>query len=130
MLKKLEINYYIDDTNFHKFGDNKYQEIYEKSKSYYEISLEVDNIYNYSLKDRLEVLLFDNLKEIYIINSLSDKNIRYIRKEELVGNVKYLIYLFISINKLNILSDKQYKILYISIEEIYKCLIGWLKSDK
>lgn len=65
-----------------------------------------------------------------IINSLSDKSLRYVKKEELIGKIKYLNYLFVSINKLNILSDKQYKILYISIEEIYKYLIGWLKSDK
>ena len=84
----------------------------------------------YSLKDRLENLLFDILRDMYIINSLSDKQIRYVRKEELVGNIKYLNYLFVSINKLSILSDKQYKVLYISIEEIYKYLIGWLKSDK
>ena len=57
MLKKLEINYYIDDANFHKFDDNKYQEIYEKSKSYYELSLEVDNIYNY---------LINNIERKYI----------------------------------------------------------------
>ena len=84
----------------------------------------------YSLKDILENLLFDILRDMYIINSLSDKQIRYVRKEELVGNIKYLNYLFVSINKLSILSDKQYKVLYISIEEIYKYLIGWLKSDK
>ena len=45
-LKKLEINYYIDDTIFYKFDNNKYQEIYEKSKTYYELSLEIENIYN------------------------------------------------------------------------------------
>lgn len=56
-LKKLEVDYYIDDTNFHKFDDNKYQEIYEKSKSYYELSLEVDNIYNY---------LMNNIERKYI----------------------------------------------------------------
>ena len=56
-LKKLEINYYIDDTNFYEFDDNKYQEIYENSKTYYELSLEVDNIYNY---------LMNNIERKYI----------------------------------------------------------------
>lgn len=56
-LKKLEINYYIDDANFYKFADNKYQEIYEKSKTYYELSLEIDNIYNY---------LMNNIERKYI----------------------------------------------------------------
>ena len=56
-LKKLKINYYIDDTNFYEFEDNKYQEIYEKSKTYYELSLEIDNIYNY---------LMNNIERKYI----------------------------------------------------------------
>lgn len=105
---------------------NKYKMLIEKYSNY----LLVFPKKYYSLKDRLEDLLFDNLKEMYIINSLTDKNLRHIRKEELIGNIKYLNYLFVSINKLNILSDKQYKVLYISIEEIYKYIIGWLKSDK
>lgn len=50
-LKKLEINYYIDDTIFYKFDNNKYQEIYEKSKTYYELSLEIENIYNYLMNN-------------------------------------------------------------------------------
>ena len=105
---------------------NKYKMLVEIYSNY---SLVFPKKY-YSLKDRLENILFDNLKEMYIINSLTDKNLRYIRKEELVGNIKYLNYLFVSINKLKILSDKQYKVLYISLEEIYKCLIGWIKIDK
>lgn len=56
-LKKLEINYYIDDTNFYKFDNNNYLEIYEKSKTYYELSLEIDNIYNY---------LMNNIERKYI----------------------------------------------------------------
>ena len=105
---------------------NKYKILVEIYSNY---SLVFPRKY-YSLKDRLENILFENLREMYIINSLSDKSLRCIKKEELIGNIKYLNYLFISINKLNILSDKQYKAIYISIEEIYKYLIGWLKSDK
>lgn len=56
-LKKEKINYYIDDANFYKFDDNKYQESYETSKSYYELSLEIDNIYNY---------LMNNIERKYI----------------------------------------------------------------
>lgn len=105
---------------------NKYKMLIDKYSNY---SLIFPRKY-YSLKDRLENILFENLREMYIINSLSDKNLRYVRKEELLGNIKYLNYLFISINKLDILNDKQYKVLYISLEEIYKCLIGWIKIDK
>ena len=105
---------------------NKYKMLIDKYSNYLLIFLRK----YYSLKDRLENILFENSREMYIINSLSDKSLRHVRKEELLGNIKYLNYLFISINKLDILNDKQYKVLYISLEEIYKCLIGWIKIDK
>lgn len=83
----------------------------------------------YHLKDILEDRLFANLREMYIINSLSDKKVRLLKKEELLGNLKYLNFLFEEINKLGILSDKQYKNLFMTIENVYKYLIGWLKVD-
>ena len=105
---------------------NKYKDLIEIYSNY---SLIYPRKYH-KLKDMLESLLFDNLKEMYIINNISNKSIRFSRKEELLGKFKYLNYLFERINKLNILSDKQYKILYMKLEEIYKYLIGWLKVDK
>lgn len=105
---------------------NKYKDLIELYSNY---SLIYPRKY-YKLKDMLESLLFDNLKEMYIINSIGNKSVRFSRKEELIGRLKYLNYLFESINKLNILSDKKYKTLYIKIEEVYKYLIGWLKVDK
>lgn len=82
------------------------------------------------MKDMLESSLFDNLKEMYIINSISNKNIKFSRKEELLGKLKYLNYLFERLNKLNILTDKQYKVLYLKLEEIYKYLVGWVRIGK
>ena len=48
----------------------------------------------------------------------------------MIGKLKYLNYLFKCINNLNIISDKQYKVIYIKIENIYKHFIGWVKSDR
>ena len=81
---------------------NKYKDLIDK---YSKLSLIYPKKY-YDLKDKLESVLFINLKEMYIINSLSNKENRIIRKEELLGNIKYLNYLFNCINKVNILSDK------------------------
>ena len=85
---------------------------------------------HYFLKDMLEDNLFTYLEELYIINDLSNKSIRINKKEEMIGKLKYLNYLFKSINNLNIISDKQYKVIYIKTENIYKYLIGWVKSDR
>ena len=105
---------------------NKYKDLIEKYSSY-------DLIYPrkyYYLKDLLENILFNNLRELYIINSISNRNIRVTRKEGLIGSFKYLNYLFSRINNLDILSDKRYKVLYIDMEVIYKYLVGWLNSDR
>lgn len=104
----------------------KYKDLIERYSNY---SLIYPKKY-YVLKDKLESILFDNLKELYIVNSISNKEVRLSKKEELVGKLKYLNYLFIRINKLNILSEKQYKAIYLDIEFIYKYLIGWLKCDR
>ena len=105
---------------------NKYKDLIDK---YSKLSLIYPKKY-YDLKDKLESSLFTNLRELYIINCLSNKEDRIKKKEELLGELKYLNYLFTYINKLNILSDKQYKIIYIDIEVIYKYLIGWINYDK
>ena len=104
----------------------KYKDLIERYSNY---SLIYPKKY-YVLKDKLESILFDNLKELYIVNSISNKEVRLSKKEELVGKLKYLNYLFIRINKLNILSEKQYKVIYLDIEVIYKYLMGWLKCDR
>ena len=44
--RKNNISYYIDDT-YQKFDNNKYYEILDKSKLYYELSLDIDDIVNY-----------------------------------------------------------------------------------
>ena len=105
---------------------NKYKDLIEIYSDY---SLIYPRKY-LKFKDMLESLLFDNLKEMYIINSISNKNIKFSRKEELLGKLKYLNYLFERLNKLNILTDKQYKVLYLKLEEIYKYLVGWVRIDK
>lgn len=105
---------------------NKYKNLIEKYSDY---GLLFPRKY-FSLKDRLENLLFDNLKEMYIVNSIHDKKVRILRKEELVGRIKYLNYLFIRVQVLKVMSDKQYKGLYCEVEDIYKYLLGWLKSDR
>ena len=112
---------------------NKYKDLIERYSNY---SLIYPKKY-YVLKDKLESILFDFLKELYIVNSISNKEVRLSRKEELLGNIKYLNYLFNCINKVNILSDKQYKsiyidieVIYMDIEVVYKYLVGWLKCDR
>lgn len=105
---------------------NKYKDLIEIYSNY---SLIYPRKY-LKLKDMLESSLFDNLKEMYIINSISNKNIKFSRKEELLGKLKYLNYLFERLNKLNILTDKQYKVLYLKLEEIYKYLVWWVRIDK
>lgn len=84
----------------------------------------------YFLKDLLEKELFCNLKEFYQLNHLSDVKVRIHRKEELLGKIQYLNYLFTRIQTLGIISEKQYKILFIQIEVVYKYLLGWLKCEK
>lgn len=107
---------------------NKYKDLIERYSNY---SLIYPKKY-YVLKDKLESILFDNLKELYIVNSISNREVRLSRKEELIGKLKYLNYLFTRINKLNILSDKQYKVIYMDMdmEVVYKYLVGWLKCDR
>lgn len=84
----------------------------------------------YFLKDLLESELFGNLRELYQVNHISDKKSRSYRKEELLDKVQYLNYLFTRIQNLNIINDKQYKVLFIEIEVVYKYLLGWLKSER
>lgn len=105
---------------------NKYKEFIEL---YFSFSLNYSRKYYY-LKDNLESLLFQNLKDLFVINSMSNKDIRIKEKEELAGKLKYLNYLLKSISSLEILKEKQYKVLYIKLEEIYKLLMGWLKSER
>ena len=105
---------------------NKYKDFIE---IYSNFSLDYPRKY-YFLKDMLENLLFSNLKELFIINGISNKNIRIERKEELIGKLKFLNYLFTRILNLEILNEKQYKVLYFHLEEIYKLLMGWLKSER
>ena len=104
---------------------NKYKEFIEL---YFSYSLIYPRKYYY-LKDMLENLLFQNLRELFIINSLSNKNVRVEKKEVLAGNLKYLNYLLTRVFSLEILKEKQYKVLYIRLEEIYKLLMGWLRSE-
>ena len=44
--RKNNISYYVDDT-YQEFDNNKYYEILDKSKLYYELSLDIDDIVNY-----------------------------------------------------------------------------------
>jgi hypothetical protein len=46
VLKKKNINYCLDDV-YQEFDNNRYYEILDKSKLYYELSLDIDNIVNY-----------------------------------------------------------------------------------
>ena len=48
----------------------------------------------------------------------------------MLGNIRFLNYLFTRVIQLNILSDKQYKVLFIQLEVVYKYLNGWLKCEK
>lgn len=84
----------------------------------------------YYLKDLVEKELFSLLKEIYIINELSRNNDTLERKRSLVGKIKYLNFLFEMLVDFKIMSEKQYKVLYIELENIYYSLIGWIKCEK
>lgn len=85
---------------------------------------------HYYLKDLVEKELFSLLKEIYIINELSQNNDILERKRSLVGRIKYLNFLFERLVDFKIMSEKQYKVLYIELENIYYSLIGWIKCEK
>lgn len=56
-LKSKEISYYVDDNNFCYFDNENYYQILEKSKIYYDLVKDVDNIYKY---------LIDNIERKYI----------------------------------------------------------------
>lgn len=70
------------------------------------------------------------MKELYQINSIFNKEKRLYRKEEMLGKIRFMNYLFTRINELDILSDKQYKVLFMQIEVIYKYLNGWMNSER
>ena len=65
-LSKSNINYFIDENNYKLFDNNNYLEILNKSMLYYELSLEIEEIYNY---------LISNIERKYIrriINKIKD----------------------------------------------------------
>lgn len=61
-LTKNSINYYIEESNSKYFQNNSYLELLDKSKLYYERSLEIDDIYNY---------LISNIERKYIKRIIS-----------------------------------------------------------
>ena len=50
-LIKNGINYYVDEDNFKRFDNNSYLELLDKSKLYYELNLEIEDIYNYLISN-------------------------------------------------------------------------------
>ena len=61
-LTKNSINYYIDESNSKCFDNNNYLELLDKSKLYYELNLEIDDIYTY---------LISNIERKYIKRIIS-----------------------------------------------------------
>lgn len=61
-LIKNNINYYVDENNFKYFDNNGYLELLDKSKLYYELNLEIEDIYNY---------LISNIERKYIKRIIS-----------------------------------------------------------
>ena len=84
---------------------------------------------HYYLKDLVEKELFSLLKEIYIVNELSQNRDTLEKKRSLVGRVKYLNFLFEMLVDFKIMSEKQYKVLHIELENIYYSLVGWIKYE-
>lgn len=65
-LKAKEISYYIDDNNLYEFNNDNYYQILDRSKIYYSLVKDVDDIYKY---------LMDNIERKYIkriINKIKD----------------------------------------------------------
>lgn len=61
-LIKNGINFYVDESNSRCFDNNSYLELLDKSKLYYELNLEVEDIYNY---------LINNIERKYIKRIIS-----------------------------------------------------------
>ena len=61
-LIKNNINYYVDENNFKYFDNNGYLELLDKSRLYYELNLEIEDIYNY---------LISNIERKYIKRIIS-----------------------------------------------------------
>lgn len=85
---------------------------------------------HYYLKDLVEKELFSLLKEIYIVNELSQNRDTLEKKRSLVGRVKYLNFLFEMLVDFKIMNEKQYKVLHIELENIYYSLVGWIKYER
>lgn len=47
----------------------------------------------------------------------------------LLGKIKYLNFLLEVLVEFQVMSEKQYKVLLIDLENIYHCMIGWIKSE-
>lgn len=64
--KKNNISYYVDDI-YQEFDNNKYYEILDKSKLYYELSLDIDNIVNYlnsNIERKYIRMIINKIKEV------------------------------------------------------------------
>ena len=83
----------------------------------------------YYLKDLVVSHLFSLLEDIYIVNELSKSGETLEKNGMLLGKIKYLNFLLEVLVEFQVMSEKQYKVLLIDLENIYHCMIGWIKSE-
>lgn len=93
-----------------------------------EVYLSMINIpkVHYSIKELIIDDMYKYLRDLYIANDISDKDIRISKKEELVIRIKYISSLVSTLNEFKVLGEKK----YLSINQDLELLLRLMKSWK
>lgn len=81
---------------------------------------------HYSLKELILRDMYQYLNDLYLANDISNKNIRLMKKEELVIRIKYISSLVSTLNEFKVLGERK----YLTINNDFEILLRLMKSWK